>query len=256
MVLGLLSFAGVAEGRNAESLSLNVSFDYSGNIAVTLPDGTPVGVTSGSPTVIPAGFYTISLTQPGCVDIPYFNLNGPGVSIADNLSGGEVTSSTDDADFLPNSTYTWDNDNDRAIVYTFVTSSQVLGTPPPPASAVLKLASEGQSSAQNRLANTDIVGSGLAPFRGTLDATVQASGRLSLAFGGRSVTKLSPGRYTIRVADKSSTSGLVLKKTKGRLMSVTSGKYTGVRSVALDLTSGSWMFAAEPGNSSFSIVVG
>ena len=139
VVLGVFGFTSVAEGSHAESLSLNVSFDYSGNIAVTLPNGTPVGVTTGSPTVIPAGFYTISLTQPGCVDIPYFNLNGPGVSIADNLSGGEVTSSTDDADFLPNSTYTWDNDNNRAVVYTFVTSSQVLGTPPPPASAVLKL---------------------------------------------------------------------------------------------------------------------
>ena len=239
----------------SDSLSLNVYFDFSGNITVTLPDGTPVGVKSGTPTVIPAGFYTISLTQPGCVDIPYFDLNGPDVNISDNLSGGEVTSSVDDADFQPNSTYTWRNDNNRAVVYTFMTSSQVLGTPPPPASVVLGSTKTGTVAPKNRLSNSGIVGSGIVPFRGVLDAKLGSTGKLSLAYKGKSVTKLSAGRYKLTVADRSSTAGLTLQKAKGRLRTMTGSGYRGTHSVTLALTSGRWRFATQSAKTGFSVLV-
>jgi hypothetical protein len=267
-IMAMLCFAGAAaatrtqvasqavQASQAVSLSLDVYFDFSGNITVTLPDGTPVGTTSGTPTTIPAGFYTISLTQPGCVDIPYFDLNGPGVNIQDNLSGGEVTSLQDDADFQPNSTYTWKNDNNRAIVYTFTTSSQVLGTPPPPASAVLKTATHGPIPAKNRLSNSGVVGSDVIPFRGTLDAKLSSSGRLSLAYKGKAVTKLAAGRYTIKVADTSSTGGLTVEKTKGRLKNITGSQYRGTHSASLDLTAGRWRFATRPAGTAFTILVG
>ena len=66
-----------APGAGAVSLSLDVSFSATGQISVTLPDGTPVGSTSGAPTVIPAGFYTVVLSAPGgCTELPYFDLEG------------------------------------------------------------------------------------------------------------------------------------------------------------------------------------
>ena len=53
--------------RGTVELTMNVIFDYQGDITVALADGTPVGTTSGSPTVIPAGYYSVILTGPGLV---------------------------------------------------------------------------------------------------------------------------------------------------------------------------------------------
>ena len=91
-----------------------------GAISVALPNGQPVGVTSGAPTVIPAGFYTVVLTGPGgCTAMPHFNLNGPGEAIHDNLNEGESDNFTYNAYFLPNSTYTWSSDAAPCVVHTF-----------------------------------------------------------------------------------------------------------------------------------------
>src|SRR5262245_19561459 len=55
------------------NLSLTVNFTAAGIVTVTLPDGTPVGSTSGAPTVIPAGFYSLNLSGPGeCINLPLF----------------------------------------------------------------------------------------------------------------------------------------------------------------------------------------
>ncbi len=96
------------------SLTLYVYFGYNNEISVRLADGTPVGTLNGTPTVIPAGYYTLSFQQPGCVQVPSFELQGPGVSVVDNLSGGEVTSATDPVNLQPSSTYTWRNDANRS----------------------------------------------------------------------------------------------------------------------------------------------
>ena len=116
---------------SAANLQLNVTFSATGQITLTLPDGTPVGVTSGTPTVIPAGFYTMNLIGPGgCSTLPYFDLRGPGNNILDNMDQGEEANKTDNATFLPNSTYTWRDDQNPSVVYTFVTDSEVLGSAP------------------------------------------------------------------------------------------------------------------------------
>jgi hypothetical protein len=52
-------------GRHA-TLSLTVTFTANGVVTVTLPDGTPVGSTGGAPTVIPAGYYTLSASTCRC----------------------------------------------------------------------------------------------------------------------------------------------------------------------------------------------
>ena len=117
---GLLTLAPAAQSRTAASLSLVVSFTAEGVVSVSLPNGTPVGSTSGAPTVIPAGFYTIVLNGPGeCINLPLLELKGPGVNIQDDMLGGETDTHNLYATFLPNTTYTWHIDRSQSIVHTF-----------------------------------------------------------------------------------------------------------------------------------------
>ena len=196
LVAGFLVTAPGAQSRSSVSLTLYVYFDFTNEISVRLADGTPVGTLNGTPTVIPAGYYTLAFEQPGCVQVPSFELQGPGVSVVDNLSGGEVTSATDPANLQPNSTYTWRNDYNKSVVYTFTTSSTVLGTQ----SAQTNVSLGGSNNKAS--GNSDIVGSAILPFRGTLTGGVSAAGKLTLAFKGKSVTTLMPSRYKIAVTDR------------------------------------------------------
>ena len=97
----------------------------------SLPDGTPVGTTSGAPTVIPAGYYTIHLSGlERRRRHALLHLTGPAVNVFENMNEGGVGSLTDNAYFMPLATYTWTNDSLPGVVYTFTASSVVLGTPP------------------------------------------------------------------------------------------------------------------------------
>ena len=128
-VATLLLFPAAGHARPAADLSLTVNFSASGTVTVTLPDGTPVGSTGGAATVIPAGFYTLNLFGPGeCINLPLFELAGPGVNIQDDMLGGEVERNALYATFLPNTTYTWHTDRNALVVHSFRTSSDVAGT--------------------------------------------------------------------------------------------------------------------------------
>jgi hypothetical protein len=247
-VLSALMLGAAVEARSAVNPTLDVTFFTDGTIAFTLPDGTPIGSTSGTPPVIPAGYYTLLLTGPGgCNELPYFELHGPGENILNDMDLGEMKA-TAQAYFLPNSTYTWRDNGIPGVVYTFTTSSAVVGIPPAAASTrpPVKTASHSTSTSK------DIVGSSIAPFRGKLTAVVTAAGRLSLAYRGRSVSRLEAGRYTIAVTDRSSTSGFLLKATRKKAVPITSGIFVGERSVSVVLTAGRWLLGAT----SYSIVVG
>ncbi len=243
----LLLVAPVAQGRQTVLLTLDVTFFANGQISVALPDGTPVGTTSGAPTVIPAGVYTISVLGPGgCTQLPLFDLSGPGVRIQDDMIGGEVTSEAHQTTFQPNSTYTWRTDNDSASpIHTFVTSSQVLGTAPVQVNT-------GPTSTTPQ--SQDIVGSGIVPFRGTLRGALSASGRLTLSYKGKSVTHLTAGRYRFAITDRSSSSGFMLEKNR-RTLSLTAPSFVGKRSAKVDLTAGKWLFVPSGAKPAFSISV-
>jgi hypothetical protein len=239
----------LAPTARARSLSLYVTFSPTGTITVTLPDGTPVGTTSGAATVIPAGYYTLLMSGPGaCTQLPLFELKGPGEDIFSDMTAGEVDYTSQEAYFRPNSTYTWRNYSLPGVVHTFVTSSVVEGTVPAPGPPL----SAGMHST---VASKDIVGSGIVPFRGTLTGAVSATGRLTLAFKGASVTRLRVGRYTIAVTDKSSTNGFLVQKTKQRAVSVTGATFVGKHSASVRLTAGRWQFMTRLGKTTYSVVV-
>ena len=249
LVAGLL-VAPAAQARTAAAPTLLVEFYPDGLITVTLPDGTPVGSTSGSPTLIPAGYYTVLMSGPGgCVQLPLFDLRGPGASIVSDMNGGEVDASSFNAYFLPNSTYTWRTDRGlSSAVHTFATSSSVAGS-------VGVQSGTTTTSSAGKPTSDDIVGSDVAPYRGTLTGVVSAGGRLTVAFNGKSVTTLKPGRYTISVTDRSSSSGFLLQKAKQKATSITGAAFIGKHSAKVDLTAGTWIVTPRPGQTTFSLVV-
>jgi hypothetical protein len=250
-VVGLLTFAPVAQTHRAATPTLRITFTTSGTITVTLPDGTPVGTTSGSPTTIPAGSYTLLFYGPGeCINLPLFELRGPGVNINDDMLGGETDVHTLYATFLPNTTYTWHSDRSESIVYSFRASTDVVNTP-----SSTQSPQTSTTASHPKPTSQDIVGSAIMPFRGTLMGAVSAAGRLTVASKGRSVTRLKPGRYTVAVVDRSSTDGFVLEKAKHAPLSVTGRTFLGKRSLSVALSAGTWLVMPHAGKATYSIVV-
>jgi hypothetical protein len=248
----LLAAAPLARASRAAGLSIVVNFSATGVVSVTLPDGTPVGTTSGAPTVIPAGFYTLTLNGPGeCINLPLFELRGPGVNINDDMLGGEVDTHALYATFLPNSTYTWHLDRSQSTVYTFRASADVVGTAPSSSSG----APTAPAGTSVKPTSEDIVGSAIAPFRGRLTGAVSAAGRLTLAYKGKSVSRLKAGRYTIAVDDRSSTSGFMLERLRHAPLKVTGPTFVGRRSTSVQLTAGRWLVLPRTGLTAYAIVV-
>lgn len=249
----LLMLAAAAQGRGATSQSLDVNFSVNGTVSVTLPDGTVVGTTSGAPTVIPAGYYAVVVLGPGgCTQLPLFDLKGPGESIVDDMSGGEVTSETYSAYFMPNSTYTWRTDNlNPGIVHTFATSAVVGGTPLAPSSPATTTVAANPAAPTSQ----DLVGSAIVPYRGTLTGAVSPAGTLRLLYKGRAVSSLVAGRYTITITDRSATRGFMLEKLSRPALNLTGAGFVGKRSASVDLTTGRWLALSRSGTKSEPILV-
>jgi hypothetical protein len=251
LLAGVLSLTAAVQAANTANLTLDVTFTPNGAITVTLPDGTPVGSDSGSPTIIPAGYYTLLLTGPGgCSELPYFELKGPGENIQNNLDLGELTLSIV-ADFQPNVSYTWLDDANPDVVYTFDTSAQVLGTAPTNNASPTDKSSAGTGSTES---SHDIVGASTTS-RGTLLATVATTGRVTLDYRGAKVTHLAAGRYMVTVRDKSMTLGFALRRAGKKILRLTGASFVGTRSISVDLTSGTWSLLGQRSGKALDAIV-
>ena len=247
LVAGVLT-APAAESRLAATPTIVVTFNTNGVVTAAL-NGAPLGTTSGAPTVIPGGYYSVLLNGPGeCINLPLFELSGPGVDIQDDMLGGEVDTHSLPTYFVPNATYTWHIDRAQSIVYTFRTSSDVVGAATPTGS------SSTSSKSGTKPTSQDVVGSALAPFRGTLTGVVTPAGSLRIAFKGKSVASLNAGRYAISVVDRSSSSGFAVKG-KRATVSVTGMAFVGKRTVTLNLTAGRWSFGPSASKSTYTVSV-
>ena len=247
-----LVFASAGQAARTVNLTLNISFYSNGTVSVTAPDGSPIGTTSGSPTVVPAGYYSLVFSGPGgCFSLPTFHLTGPGANIVSNMTEAQGQKNPSGVELLPSSTYVWSNDAAPAVLHTFVTSAQVEGSPPTPGT------SDGSSAnvGGKHVTSQDIVGSAVLPSRGTLTAAVNAAGKLSIAYRGRSFASLKAGHYTIVVSDKSSSRGLVLQKLRRSARTLSGPGFTGERKVAMDLTAGKWLFTDGSGKTVRPVVV-
>jgi hypothetical protein len=230
-------------GARSATLVIDVNFTSATSLSATLPDGTPLGTTSGAPTVIPAGVYTLQFTDTAGYGGPQFDLQGPGVDLTENLFEGEVASGQDTADLAPNSTYTWRDDQNPSVVFTFTTSGSVAGTGiSNVSSANSGTESTGGNSSAVTSTTSSVVGTAVIPHRGTLVGSVSAKGALALAFLGKRVTSLKSGRYTVTITDASKTSGFTLQETNRSAVTVTGAAFVGKRTVTVDMTAGQWFF--------------
>jgi hypothetical protein len=185
------------------------------------------------------------MNGPGeCINLPLFELKGPGVDIQDDMLGGETDTHALYANFLPNSTYTWHIDRNQSVVYTFKASTDSVGGAVPTGSG----SSSTSSGKSPKPTSQDITGSGVLPFRGTLTGGVSAAGTLTLAYKGKSVTSLKAGKYTIAVIDKSSSNGFMVEK-------VNHAAFVGKHASAVQLTAGRWLFIPRAGKTAYSIAV-
>jgi hypothetical protein len=250
LLVAALVLAPTTGATSTAALTLDVTFTPDGAISVTLPDGTPVGTTTGSPTVIPAGYYTLQLVGPGgCTELPYFELKGPGENIQNDMDLGELKLSLV-ADLQPSSTYTWLDDANPDVVYTFETSGQIVGTTPPPAPSPTPRSTPGAGGTES---SQDPVGA--LASRGSLTAVVTSAGRATLSYRGTKARRLAEGRYTITVSDRSTRIGFALQQAGHKTLTVTGAAFTGRRSRSLKLTSGTWSVLGRSNQPLYSFVV-
>jgi len=229
--------------------ALYVTFVANHTFAVALVDGTPVGTTSAPGAPIPAGSYQLYLNDASGA-VMQFDLAGPGVSLVDNMSDAEELSASYVEMFQPSSTYTYRDDYQPGVVWTFSTTATVLpnsssngtgATTSPGGPTSPSNTSGGASSVPT---SSDVVGSGVKadPFRGTLIATVGAKGTLAMTLKGKAAATLRSGRYTITVTDQSSKAGFTLQEIRRPAEALSGIAFVGKRTVNVDLTPGQWFF--------------
>jgi hypothetical protein len=241
------------QNAGAADPSLFVTFHLDHSITMTLADGTPVGTTSGPATVIVGGPYNLYVDDAVGVSGPEFDLVGPGVNIAADNYNGESVEESYRPIFQASSTYTWRNHEQPSIVFTFATSAVAVGAGAGSSSGgTTGGSSSGKSSGKP---STDVVGSALTPFRGTLAGTVTAGGTLALTSKGKTVSTLKAGRYTFTVVDRSPTSGFDVKEIRRSAVIVSGVQFVGKHSVTVELKAGQWMYYSPAGKKSFFIVV-
>lgn len=244
VALSAVTAAHGAARRTADYPTIDVVFNSNNTLTVTL-NGAPLGTPSGAPTTIPPGTYNMSLTDPTYVSNMQFHLEGPGVKLVSNMSYGEEPSEVWVETFAPSSTYTWRDDFNPGNVFTFATSN---GATVGSANSGSAGSSSGRSSTPissgktGKASSTDVVGSALAPLRGTLVGTVDAAGVLSLKLAGKPVQNIKAGRYTFTIVDSSRKAGFNLQQIKSSPIAITTTTFTGRRTKTLTLRAGQWLF--------------
>jgi ABC-type nitrate/sulfonate/bicarbonate transport system substrate-binding protein len=78
----------------------------------------------------------------------------------------------------------------------------------------------------------------------SLEGTVDAKGKLTLALDGHAVSKASAGKYIVTVSDKSKTTAFMLQQNGHAAKTITTASFVGTKRVTLTLGAGSWSFYA------------
>lgn len=214
------------------------TFSMTADGGFTFTSSTPPGPT------LPPGVYQILVLmgnppQGYPCTTPVFTLSGPGV---DSITTFPQQATLDNhvlPALQPSSTYMAYDQNAPAATRVYFTTSAT------GSSSSLLPASQTQQAGKGS-SQADIVGSGITPVVGTLHAAISPVGLATLSLGGRKVETLKAGRYSLRVADLSRHSGLVLRKSGRQAETITTRAFKGTKTVKLTLTSGSWSIYAVP----------
>jgi hypothetical protein len=261
----ILVATGGATSRDTVLPTLKV--EYTLGCTFTIEDDAGRRVSSIAPgtyqvqVVTPVPFAQIDLSDTNdltaCKSFVQFQLSGPGVALFTTLLDGDEDDDMVAATFQPSASYVAQDLNHAAATRTVLTTTAT-GSPTAPASPYVPSA-----SATKPTASKDIVGSALKsnPLRGTIAATVDASGKPKLLFRGKPVATLKGGRYTTTVVDDSKKAGLVIQllgKTGRPLKALTLSNvsFVGRHTTTVTLQKGQWAFAtSDSGKRTYFIVV-
>jgi len=236
---------GVGGSHAAVSQTIYAWFDVDGNLNFRYVDNSNVGST------IPPGTYQIVLNNNTADDYAVdhkFHIFGPGVDYSPPAGAVQTTFSVT---FQSGGTYTVQDDLDPADHH-----QTMLATNSAPASSGTSTPTKTTTVAgATKPTSSDIVGSQVVPFRGSLDAIVYAGGKLSLTRFGKSVSSLKTGRYTFSVDDESKAAGFVVQELHKKAVTVTSGTFKGNQDVTLTLKPGRWFFYASASKKSEFFVI-
>jgi hypothetical protein len=130
-----------------------------------------------------------------------------------------------------------------AGTFSFVTSSTAPVGSANPGSAVGLSTKPIASGTNGKAGSTDVVGSNISPFRGTLADAVDAAGKATLRSGGKAVSRLKSGRYTFRITDASTKSGFTIQEIRKAATTVTGTTFVGSRSKTIVLSPGQRMLS-------------
>jgi hypothetical protein len=238
-------------GQAATPPPLYVTYDANGTLTVSVSGGAVLS----SNTAIPPGPYWVTFDNEFSTEriVHKWRLLGPGVDVS--TVGADLNCDSSIEQYIgvlqPSSTYTVQDEFHpaiRPVVFrTSATGSSTSGlAAPSPA-----------GKAGPSVSNSDIVGSERLPYRGSLAAAVDAHGKLSFTRGGRHVSSLHAGRYTIKVVDASAKAGFALEKVSpSRLvLGLTSAAFVGRRSIGIQLGAGRWTLVSSAGARTRSFVV-
>jgi hypothetical protein len=221
-------------------------------------DGGPsmdsTGASAPVSATIPPGPYQVSVRTPlpdsswdtSVCKFGNFSMNGPGINFAVQFSndlGPYIATTT--MTFQPASTYTILDATHPTQPITFTTtatgsSSSLL--PPVPV-----------STASGASTQAPLIGSGIVPFRGSLQTAVAGAGA-TLKTGGEPLSSVEKGRYNVVVRDESAKGGFYLEKAGKKPQMLTGVKFEGKRTVHLTLTAGKWTFFSTTGHTTAFVV--
>ena len=94
----------------------------------------------------------------------------------------------------------------------------------------------------------DLVGSALLRYRGVLNVTLGASGKVELAAKGKGVRTLKAGRYDLALDDRTSHGGLRVRRPNLSVVTLTGAPFVGKRITRLALRPGTWLFTSDRGS--------
>lgn len=252
--------AGGASGSAAGIPTLYVN--YQTNCTFTLTDDQGSAVTSIAP-----GSYQLEVTTPDppfgdgtaasagssslydCGGAVNFQLTGPGgVDFSTTLGNGASDNQLLSAqDLLASSSYTAVDENNPASAITFATAATgtPIASPAPEGSSSLPVTKTSSTSSPSP-AQSSALSKDAATYRGRLEATVSATGKLRLTSDGKEVRSIAAGRYTVTAVDHSAKRGFVLQKIDGAPITVAKAGSPAKHSVSVTLTAGQWSFSASP----------
>jgi len=250
LALAAAILGGAASGSASAAIpgvpSIYINYNPDCTFSMTVDPG--VAITSSSPPgpTLPPGNYQLLVSMPNpdvgyaCVT-PTFTLTGPGVNSVTVFPMESVYADLPVV-LQPSSTYVAEDTNAPAATEkVFTTSATGSSSALIPTKPTTTVAGSGSESSQ-----PDLLGSALAPYRGSLQATVSAGGAATLDRDGRSVGALSAGRYELHVNDRSRRAGFFLERSNQKPLAVTGALYLGSRTESITLTAGSWSFYSNP----------